>query len=1796
VQSDTKCPRLLGARYEETISGKREQVRKEYERIAAAEGNALMRILLYDKDSLQRRSEAEAAGKIADALAEAAKEETDKDAERLFKSLETLIEEGGGAGVEAESLEGWLDQFNAAFEKGLAEWTAAERQFIAERSRWEQEAEEIYLESEQVWADAYGALREKRKEWERSIQERLDEGKAAWRSEGEQLERMLERARAEFEAAAGEERARAEQEIAMQITLYTQSREIIETALEGIGYWYERWGEKYKGAYYYWKAEDSDPEDLVRWYEEWKEGYAQSVHEQYMGLITEKADGKAAAEQKIKDLQDEIEKLEEKINTINAAEAEEGPSVPAAVENYIREKQVLEDMLAGEQALLVLTAAALERLTREESLRQLEGIRGDLAIGDLAERLENLSGYREEEAGKTEGYREYMAPCTELREWAEMLKTYKERAGAAAAGLYGITGGILEAEGAFRYYDELELEMLKARAVGEYWRKEAEIAEAVERYVMTASSDKEAERETEEALKAAAEGYREAAEAYQEAVEALEAEYEAAGGAREAVQAAQARMNKLKAGVEEAREAYSGALLLLKGVGDQAVKEKIQELLIRLGKPPEEEEAAEAREAYNAAALRYAEAAAEAETNQVLAELINGNISGLKGLREMRERLAAAEAALAAGEAGWKQELAEIPQEYSGLRIILEEQREAAGREGAPEAEKELAVKLLEQGWKIAVRYWKDEIERREAAVRYILTGERLEAGPVEAGGELVIWLEAQRELLVDLASVCGGAEQEYLQELDALLEWVLSEPDDISGVRTKLEAVREEEGIQQLLRGESLFDRYAPGYGQYYYGYKLSESGLVQGPRAADIEARYGAYAYIMRNKNNRDAREAVRAYRERYEQDLEGYIKEGRISGIYGYIQGIQEAGAGLNAGGLAALDQYLEGVYGYIAAAGISRKEALGIPGSGAALEALKAAAREASVYGEWEYQVYTLEGVLGIAGSEYYRGAAREALEESITALLAWLIMEKAVQSELRGCGTAAGVYELFKEWADAGVPVLEGVQGLGEREKEAIAGHIVNIFGEGEAEYRKYDLFLEWLALEAGDPARAGGIYADDAIIKAVQEGLTVQERYLQYRIERAALEADLDAALSGLSETEGELEAVEQESLEYEEQIAALEEQIAALEERIAVLEERTAALEEEYAEERERFAGIEEVCGASWIPYYLEGAEALYCYLLSPQGYGGGAEGLAYLAGLDPGLAGEVETYYRRQEAVNGYLTLLDGDIETYLERAAGLTVEDKAAVREALASGTGMARMWINRAAAAERVKPSGLERSGVIGNMQQAARGEAAREIGALAEEKRKSLGVLEAGRRLGLAFEAEEAASRTAWIDALQGSGADSGLERYTGEEQAAVTAMTAPGSKDAQLMRLYGQLAERAAYFEAERDEGVRFTAGSIEEILHAGAYIPAASDDVGLAAQGLDAAGRKYQGVLNWSKAFEQSISRYLVTLKELAVHKNDAATYAARKRAELAAAEEEYGRSQRACGDAVEGLERALEAYNERMEEAGSAFERAEREKVEMRKRREIYEWASSVYLEGFGTNSDAGYISPTEKAAQTRYALSRAELAVQVVEELAGKRGEADAGYTGAYREYEKAYREYYTARVTAYEANKEIERMREVVREAERTERTALGRLVSENMDGYFPSGDGAEPRPLPDSLEFVRVEKAGGSWQISLVYEIGARIEYETVMETDGEGNTVPVTVTKEAAELQRTAGRNSEQEALSGYFTDATEAFELVDDRENRKSRAAVEALEWLEGIHRLEGGAGRGILRTWGWRICICGM
>lgn len=221
--------------------------------------NDLMDQILYDHNSLKKMSAERAAFAVAQNLAWQVESESGAAVEKLFESLETQAARADADDVRLgqESKEKWLLQFEAELERGLQKWDRAEEDFLTARAEWEREAENLWANDSQKWQEAWNELEKRKEEWADRISAQIQEGEREWQKKFSALNQEISDYMLDFQKSLSLEVDQKQKIAQAKVQAYEQCRAILEIAQGGVDVWYERWSERYRGVYAYWKTEDS---------------------------------------------------------------------------------------------------------------------------------------------------------------------------------------------------------------------------------------------------------------------------------------------------------------------------------------------------------------------------------------------------------------------------------------------------------------------------------------------------------------------------------------------------------------------------------------------------------------------------------------------------------------------------------------------------------------------------------------------------------------------------------------------------------------------------------------------------------------------------------------------------------------------------------------------------------------------------------------------------------------------------------------------------------------------------------------------------------------------------------------------------------------------------------------------------------------------------------------------------------------------------------------------------------------------------------------------------------------------------------------------------------------------------------------------------------------------------------------------------------------------------------------------------------------------------------------------------
>ena len=132
---------------------------------------------------------------------------------------------------------------------------------------------------------------------------------------------------------------------------------------------------------------------------------------------------------------------------------------------------------------------------------------------------------------------------------------------------------------------------------------------------------------------------------------------------------------------------------------------------------------------------------------------------------------------------------------------------------------------------------------------------------------------------------------------------------------------------------------------------------------------------------------------------------------------------------------------------------------------------------------------------------------------------------------------------------------------------------------------------------------------------------------------------------------------------------------------------------------------------------------------------------------------------------------------------------------------------------------------------------------------------------------------------------------------------------------------------------------------------------------------------------------------------------------------------------------------------YNARIEQTGRIYNALEEKRLARRKAQEIYDWASSVYLENLGKAGEYAYETPKERLTRASYAFDRASASLNALKKILAERQAALSDKVANSQSIEKKLQSYidadtmyYKSQVLSFEATVTLNQLKEQVSQAE------------------------------------------------------------------------------------------------------------------------------------------------------------
>ena len=213
-------------------------VERDFHELTVRHELRLSHLRLRDTLSARRKGESQSAGEVADKLVGAAR----KSLQASTESLEASIPESEDAAAIKVNAEDWQESFRRQFETGLEAWSNAEDRFVAERLKWETDAQKAYISAEEDWDQAFKDFEKERRDWFARMNRLLVTAGRSWNKTIKSFEADIKRELSSLKAAQQKEQAARQQEASTYLETFKQASGVLSMAEESIAYLKQREG------------------------------------------------------------------------------------------------------------------------------------------------------------------------------------------------------------------------------------------------------------------------------------------------------------------------------------------------------------------------------------------------------------------------------------------------------------------------------------------------------------------------------------------------------------------------------------------------------------------------------------------------------------------------------------------------------------------------------------------------------------------------------------------------------------------------------------------------------------------------------------------------------------------------------------------------------------------------------------------------------------------------------------------------------------------------------------------------------------------------------------------------------------------------------------------------------------------------------------------------------------------------------------------------------------------------------------------------------------------------------------------------------------------------------------------------------------------------------------------------------------------------------------------------------------------------------------------------------------------
>ena len=1220
--------------------------------------------------------------------------------------------------------------------------------------------------------------------------------------------------------------------------------------------------------------------------------------------------------------------------------------------------------------------------------------------------------------------------------WLQILQEYKSKTLEAKESLYKLTGCIYNGEEKnpnddLVYFNELDYEIIKANVSLEYWQEEYDVVQEVRKYAEETDSKTETDETTQTNLENAIGAYETALSNYEKAVEELESYKSNVDIAQTEVEKKYAELSKAKGTLEEAKNAYSEILVVYLGVESTPLKEKINSLIVEYEKKKSQSDEEEFK-AYYEALVEYTQANQKQKYLEMKNTIENGTAGGSLSIGKIEENKTTVTQLIETVNLKDDSYLIQISEYVAKISIYCgetanklsnyieewkTEQRDNGISEDEATSEKEkqeyesVIIKYLET----LKEFWERELTKKTEAIYYLENGtfktlaatDAKDKKETELKNYLTAIINATSEWKEELGFDFSGKE-EILLKIEALNENTGSEL--VTAVKAEIE---KNSTFRKLMQGQDVFNSSRLMDLITCEAKRLNEKSFENETIRNNIKELYSAYTLKPETSNGKAIEQINKIISETKLEEL-------REENVEEFIEKLRKNENDLNMYGQVALENYISSIIDYVAIKSIKEsKLSLGDLNKQrddtiTKIESLTSEVNSIGIFAN--YGIADVKAVLEALKETSYTEISAE-LEE----YAAYLIISKLYSTDLEENKDKESLKKIITRnieslTAEKKAETWENAfNNLDEALQNKICEKILSIyyFDEKAKDYEKsIEALNDYLSLPE-DPEAYKLAINSKVITPELSSIIKVNEFireyfYLQQQITQLELE---------IQKKEEAIEVSKEEKTQLEE----------AKEKADAAYEELLNNDTNNYFEYIKDY-NVEDIM---WLTMSLAGKEQFFIYLqtCSTEEYEQIKKKLGekFAEKITETDKEYLESYNKINEIAEKYCGIVDGDVETWLEKLneTNLTEAEKAKIKGIL-KGTEINSNYYTYEKARENIL-STTGATQLLYKRINELREKLSNKVIEVYTSENKNLMKLQTEYNFIESKINSIQKDDISWVIATQ----KNGIKTESSMDETTLNAMSKwiDNNENPYDKILEEKLAISNQHKKWLEEQSVIYENNLID--------INSITEPISQYQEKMNSAYAAYVSVHD-CRGIESEIKSLNKSYELSTQNKENVNNQLKTAEETLKKAEREVKNKTEEWQTSVNKVISESNIYNKKVENADDLFTKLKSAEKNKRIAEEKEEYAKSVYLKNLGEVAEKEYISPQEKEVIIQYSYEKAKVRVDVLKGIKATTHETSSEYTSAMESYEEAVKKHYLAMMIKTETDKGLVIQEDLVRE--------------------------------------------------------------------------------------------------------------------------------------------------------------